>query len=539
VKGETALLTFGIGPVHTFIAQARRIADVWAGSYLLSHLVRQAISELLRDRGGEMVFPWIESEALIPDGLPNRFVCRVPAAQAREIAEAMRARVERFWELLVQEAVGVLAEHGLRPAADLWTAERMPGVLRQTDRLLDISWSWVPESAGYAEAALAGARRFAAARLFQPFVPVAEHGQKCAICGQRSALPNGNPEEVQEAWTRASQKAENDPTSGLARFLRLDQGRLCLVCATKRLFAYLEFEGRRRSSFLAFDRFQPSEEAPYFALVKVDGDRMSRLLGLPPGAIRGGDLESFHREVSQALTRFASGLQTDGSPDLNLRELGSYEVKGNEPPQLIYAGGDDVLFVCDPRDALPLVSRLRDRYQAAFPQARALLVDPGDREPFTLSAGVLFAHAGHPAGLLLSDLEALVKEGAKARAGRDAVAIRLDKRGGAPVEVTFSWSDAQAPNGGWLAALDRLVDQLREGVLSSGQTFSLRLEERTLQGVFTTEEQWRLWLADRLSRRGGAAESAEGLAAEVTPFFVRERTEALRIARFLGREVER
>ena len=72
MSGGTALLTFSIGPVHSFIEQARRISDVWAGSYLLSHLTRQAISEAHRAGGCEMIFPFLPKGSTIPDGLPNR-----------------------------------------------------------------------------------------------------------------------------------------------------------------------------------------------------------------------------------------------------------------------------------------------------------------------------------------------------------------------------------------------------------------------------------------------------------------------------------
>ncbi|HEX7185875.1 MAG TPA: type III-B CRISPR-associated protein Cas10/Cmr2 [Thermoanaerobaculia bacterium] len=535
MKRETALLTFGIGPVHTFIAQARRVADVWAGSYLLSHLVRQAISVLRRDLGGEMVFPFIEGE-LIPDGVPNRFVCRVPADRATEIALAMQANIEGAWDTMVVETVRTLEKYSLRPAADLWIPSRTPGGLRQTDRLLQFSWSWVSEKEGYARASAEGARRFTAARLFRPFPQAAEHGEKCAICGERTALPDGDRGRVRESWEKAEERAKADQGADLERFLRFDQGRLCLVCATKRFFTY--HEERRRSSFKAFDRFQPSDEAPYFALVKMDGDRMGGILGLGPDLVTGGDLETFHRAVSKALTEFARDLRLGNSPDLNLETLGGYEPRG-EAPQLIYAGGDDALLVCDPRDALPLVSLLREHYQRSFASVRDLFQRPEDRERFTSSAAVIFAHSGHPAGLLLRDLEILLKEKAKAEAGRNAVAIRLDKRSGAPSEVAFRWQDEAAPAEGWMKALGGLIDRLARRELSSGQSFSLRLEERTLLGVFQDAGQWQGWLAERLTRNVETAENAEELARQVTPFFLERKSAALRIARFLGREVAR
>ncbi|HEX3126730.1 MAG TPA: type III-B CRISPR-associated protein Cas10/Cmr2 [Thermoanaerobaculia bacterium] len=516
---DTALLTFSIGPVHAFIAQARRLADLWAGSYLLSHLIRQAVSEL-RKHGGEMVFPYLP-EKDIPDGIPNRFVCRVEAVAADEVAGAMARAVQ---DVLTTYARGAaLRLRGYFPFETIWSEEEGG---RQTDHLLDIAWSWVPEEKGYAEAALAGARRFEAVRRFRPFRQSGQPGEKCAICGERTALPDGDRRHVRDAWERAARDSEK---TDLERFLRLDQTRLCLVCATKRLLPVAE---RRESDFVALDRFQPHDDAPYLALVKMDGDRMGRMLGLGPEAVRDGDLEAFHREVSRVLTGLAQGLRRTNSPDLNLAALGGYEPQG-QPPQLLYAGGDDVLFVCDPRDALPLVDLLRAHYLERFEPVRLRLAG-GD--PFTVSAAVLFAHPAHPAGLLLHDVEELLDEVAKERMDRNAVAIRLAKRGGPPVEVAFRWDDPDQP--GWTAALAALIGNVKEGVLTSGQTFNLRLEETTLQDTFDSRpELWKPWLAERLSRNDASGDVKE-LAGRIAPFFIHRRSEALRIARFLGREVQ-
>lgn len=534
MSGATSLLTFGIGPVHTFIAQARRIADVWAGSHLLSHLVRQAMGVVHRDPDARahLIFPFIDKAgSSIPDGVPNRFVCRVPLGREEEIAGRMKAEVERVWNLIGRQALDALSEYGLVPS---------PALTHQTGRLLQIAWSWVPEPPGregYAQAALEGARRYAAARLFRPFAQADELGEKCPICGERTALPDGNRRRVETAWLAAEATAK-ERKDGADRFLRYSQSRLCLVCATKRFFTYVETEERRRSRFLALDEFQPTEDEPYIAMVKLDGDRMGALLSLGADAVQDGELERFHREVSKALTEFASGLQTPGSPALNLAALNGYTPVGRKEPQLLYAGGDDALFVCDPRDALPVAELLRKRYAESFEEARGCLLRKEDRDRLTMSGAIYLAHSGHPAGLLLNDLEKLLKEVAKGRGGRDALAIRLEKRGGAPVNVVLPWN----PREGVCSTIEmkKLVDLLREGGLSSSQTFSLRLEERTLQEVFAKDEdRWQEWLAERLTRNVGTVGQAEDLARRLTPFFVNEQTGALRVARFLGHEVER
>lgn len=543
-----ALLTFSIGPVHTFIAQARRVADLWAGSELLSSLISVAIRKLWEQpaSAAEMVFPYLERERETPPGLPNRFVCEVPAERASEIAAELERAVRAAWRQQAASAVKVLAGEPYRftIGPPLWKGLEPGPVVDQVEAALSCAWSWVPHgegSEGYAQAASEGARQFAASRLFRPFSASEEAGEKCAICGERTALPNGVRADVKSTWEEA-QKSSGSPSD--KGFFRFDQTRLCLVCSTKRLFPRGKGWSHRFEEFQSFEP-QPDGEPggkrlPYLALVEMDGDHLGRLLGLPAAEILGGDVRGFHRAVSQALTRFAGKLRSQDSQDLRLADLNWTRPEKHAPPQLIYAGGEDVRFVCDPRHALPLAMAIEALYRREVAEVVGpLLVDPERRKKLTLSAAILFAHTKYPAGQMFRDVEGLLKRKAKGEGGRDALAIRLAKRGGAPEEEVFRWRElAAGRESTWLESLSNLVDELAGGGLSSGQSFDLRREEQTLASVFGTNgELWQAWLADRLSRGELSAGHAKELAQRLVPFFVAGKTSALRIARFLGREV--
>ncbi len=534
-RPATALLTFRIGPVHTFIAQARRVADLWTGSAVLSRLIEEAIRVVLAQPGCAMVFPFVPvpaagEEPRLPAGLPNRFVARVPAGQGAEIAARMRAAVEERWNALVGAAAKVLERYDFVIDADIWSDPPQVGRPRQTDHVLEIAWSLVEEPGDYAAASLEGARIFTAARRFRPFPQIEETGEKCAVCGERTALPNGIRQTVRDAWVRAEALSRKS-RSGDHAFFRLDQTRLCLVCSTKRL--YPKVADCPDAWFSDFRYFEPREDERgegfhYFALLKVDGDRMGEILSRGPALVRDGRVEELHREVSSALAGFADSLRSQESPNLNLEALGSY-VPAGKRPQLIYAGGDDVLVVCDPRDALPLALRLRARYEKELLPLRDRLAGGGIEEAFTVSGAVLFAHTKHPAGLLFGDLEKLLKRKAKQEAGRDALALRLDKRGGVPVEVAIKWDD--------LGDFAKLVTLLSDGELSSKLTYHLREDEDVVASVFTTPEQWKDWLADRIGRGGMGDAAAREIARLMVPFFNSGRSQALRIVRFLATEV--
>lgn len=562
---STALLTFSIGPVHTFIAQARRVADLWAGSSVLSHLIASGI-RALRAKGGTMVFPALADGVDPPEGLPNRFVARVSAARAGDIAGHLESTVRNEWRRLAADTVRLLADepYAMSVSPQIWRRDQDEDGCDQIDAALECAWSWVPEEGdsreAYAQASLAGAERFAASRLFRPFRQREELREKCAICGERTALPDGDRDRVRESWQRA-EKAAKEKDERNQGFFRVDQTRLCLVCATKRFFPLITAtEGERPARFQAFDAFEPPlnelaeddplkrrrireknrERLPYFALVAMDGDHLGRVLGWRAGEVKGGDLEGFHRAVSEVLSGFAECLRSPSSQDLNLGSLRGVTTRGRRPPQLIYAGGEDVLFVCDPRDALPAARAIREEYQRRFSQAVfPLVLRDAPEKAFTISAGILIAHTKHPAGLLFRGVLDLLDRKAKGEARRDAVALRLIKRGGVPVEVAFRWDD-RTPCGdvSWVEAFDRLTERLRSPGLASRQSFNLRQEEETLFAVLGKDpERWRGWLAERLSRGVHSAAQAQELAAELVPFFVERRTAALRVARFLGREV--
>ncbi len=535
-----ALLTFSIGPVHSFISQARRVADVWAGSDLLSHLMGTAIGAL-HDRGGETVFPAFGDD-LTASGLPNRVVCRVPRDSVQDTAEAMEKAVLDEWDRQVVEAVRVLQGVGLRPHPRLWSPTASRGE-RQTDHVFDIAWSWVPEAPSYAEAACKGASRYAASRVFRPFQTIHEHDEKCALCGVRTALPDGDRDRVRQAWADA--ETEADGTADQI-FFRFGQGRLCLVCATKRLYTR---SGAKRALFYALDAFhtaqarededRPPENPPYVALVACDGDRMGEVLSWGVDRVQ-GQISEFHKALSNALSRFARSLRSaepGNLTHLNLETLG--HTSSAVHPQLIYAGGDDVLVVCAPEDALPVARKINDHYRKTL-QVLAEYLAPENLQLLSLSGAILYGHGRNPAGLLFREVERLLHDRAKEHAGRDALAIRLEKRSGKPIEVAFKWAKPVGSDTTltWPEALDDLVDHIREGALSSTQTFNLRREEEVLTEVFEPEH-WEPWLADRLSRSERSTAGATGLAERIAPFFIHRKTPALRIARFLGREVTR
>jgi CRISPR-associated protein Cmr2 len=511
---RTALLTFSIGPVHSFIGQARRIADLWAGSEILSE-VTSAAMKVLSTSGAMPIFPAPLSTGVLPLGLPNRFVARVPEAEAETIAHKMTQKVQEKWAGIVSRAVTTLSGVGIDARAELADENAL------WRDALTTAWSWVREDGDYVKASTEGASLFAASRVYRPFGQSSEKaGIKCAICGERNALPNGRLDDVRSAWESARKLVENKP---LSKYFRMDQGRLCLVCAAKRL--YPESNDKiAATKFDSFEKFQPDENRPYFAVVTMDGDNLGkRLMGTP--AMSGPRLEEYQRDVSHVLSTFAEKLRTKSSAALNLANLVE-SLAPDHPPQLIYAGGEDVLFVADPRDAIPMAAAIQRLYSSMFDAKPGL-----SSKDFTISAAVVLAHTSVPAGTLFNDAERLLKEKAKTDSKRNSVAVAMHKRSGHPVQVAFRWNED------WVQRVTEICDAMRNRKLASRQTYDLAEADQILKEVFgKKDEEWTAWLRYRLGQGEFSSAHADELVSLLKPFFVNRKTEALRIARFIAVE---
>lgn len=140
---EVALLSLSIGPVQPFIAAARKMEDLWAGSHLLARLSWEAMRVVCERLGPDAIlFPrlrgvpqvdlWLREQCGLPPelfkscewsnsggtdsnplfsaALPNRFVAVVPASQAKEIAETVERSVRDWLQKLGDSVVHELLE---------------------------------------------------------------------------------------------------------------------------------------------------------------------------------------------------------------------------------------------------------------------------------------------------------------------------------------------------------------------------------------------------------------------------------------------
>ena len=110
----THLFLFTIGPVQSFIAQARKTRDLYAGSRLLSELVLTGMDVFVK-YGGEVIFPKSRSTSQ-----PNRFLGRIDEDKLKEkelngakltlrkLGKNIEKEVESQWQNVAKNSVAVL-----------------------------------------------------------------------------------------------------------------------------------------------------------------------------------------------------------------------------------------------------------------------------------------------------------------------------------------------------------------------------------------------------------------------------------------------
>lgn len=139
---------FTLGPVQSFVAQARRTRDFWAGSFLLSYLSAVAMRAVQKQHG-EILFPaanerflaWLEGNP--GDGspkptqgeVPNRFKARVPGGfDAQLVVDSVHRAWSELAELVWRRDIEGRAAAGIRETGtrEIWT--------RQVETFWDMAW---------------------------------------------------------------------------------------------------------------------------------------------------------------------------------------------------------------------------------------------------------------------------------------------------------------------------------------------------------------------------------------------------------------
>lgn len=278
LNSQCAFLLFTLGPVQSFIAQARKTQDLYWGSFLLSFLSWVAIREVIQEYGPDaVIFPelnghplvdhWLKTEKGVPltndnsdqfqlPALPNRFLAIIPADEVKEAGEKAEEAVRREFKLIAEL---ILQRNKINKPGGFdsqvnnflevyWVAVPWPdgwqevltrlepyfsaGKTTEVKELLD----WVevhgeyPPNAGTAYSLIYAftEKALGSRKNSRQFSQLEEKGRKCSTCGSRNVLFYRNGESRYRG-----QEAIQLPASFPLKYAQEGEG-LCGICFTKR-----------------------------------------------------------------------------------------------------------------------------------------------------------------------------------------------------------------------------------------------------------------------------------------------------------------
>ncbi|SMF95240.1 CRISPR-associated protein Cmr2 [Methylomagnum ishizawai] len=558
---------FTLGPVQSFVAQARRTRDFWAGSFLLSWLSAVAMREV-EAQGGKIVFPGLDlafRDALTggakqrgpqQGSVPNRFKAQVGPGFAPEQVDvavwmAWKALAELVWREDLAELVGKI-DDGSKSKTGRPKIERL--WRNQIGGFWEMTWCLTGDPL---ESDLLDRRKN-----WRTYLPPPQSGAKCAVMEGWQELSGAKPPPKSKDGLEqaAAERERPDFWARVRAHLRTsdlrDDERLCAIAFVKRRFHrhfhrlqgvtmpggwtlygwrietgvpsvgfmaavpwladliadhdkvadgvlealyenglalagdHDEWRTRIRCVESALDsrpgskawelarldgsvffpdlygsQFKGKGDAeknamrealarlgrgtppPFYALLLMDGDNLGKSLsnGVPETGdpkTRRQAAEKRERLIALALEKFTARVSGSNKPvdTVALPDKGTVDLHDGF---LVYAGGDDVLALLPVRSALECARKLRQDYLECFGEAhRVLGIDPAKRIPCSISAAIQFVHVHCPLTRVLRDAHHLLDEIAKDGCGRDALAVRVVKPGGATLEWAMPWETA-------------------------------------------------------------------------------------------------
>lgn len=499
------LFLFTITPVQSFVEQARKTQDLYAGSFLLSHLCRTAARKMKEDYNGRIIFPDIDNKSI-----PNRFLAVVETAEARlpEVGRILQEASETEFRRIANAVVENLA------------INKPEGFDGQISSYFTVNWVFIPFEGSAYERSYTGIESIMGAmktvRVFQQF-PDSEKGRKCTVCGDRNIKfyrsKNGESEHAIKKKKLFSgvvfivNDKENDGHRKLEpRYLQSGEG-LCAVCFTKRcldkvfnvrneynpdfpstaeiaLFDALE-KLKELTGSLTFGKYEPQgvfalmssfrnntekEDtkklhsalknnkiscSPYYAVMLFDGDSMGEWLS--GDKIKGGQLKEFHETLTKSLGEFAGEVR-----DTIKRPMGV----------TVYAGGEDFLGFFNLSKLLNGMRTLRDKFDGMVNKPlKPFFADTS--LDMTFSAGVVIAHIKTPLSEVLSWARKMEHEAKGIDDDKDAFSIAVLRHSGDIDKTVSKWKvgDLYATE-----ILREISDELTSDRLSDTFINSLNIE---------------------------------------------------------------
>lgn len=471
------LFLLTVTPVQSFIIAARKTQDLYAGSYILSHLCRVSVYKAKSHYNAEIIFPNTDLKSL-----PNRLLAVFDTENDEKLTD-----IGWDMEQTVLKEFSAMADQ-LICRLNLPPHEDFP---KQINNYFQVFWTFYPlKERTYAEAYRQIEASLNSIKNVRNFDQLAEEGRKCTVTGEHNVLYYKDNENKRKKIKGAIFVSERIPDKYLAPGEALGGIAIVKRCADR--FFGEEFNSRFPSTsrvalmnalnklamknseyhnildreFEEQDIFalkngiktvkdQLAEKvykqldtykiacSPYYAVLLFDGDSMGTWLS-GVKLKNGVSLQKFHIELSEKLGSFA--------------KLAEEQVLVPPKGITVYAGGDDFLGLVNLSYLLEVIKELREQFEHTID-----LSEFTDKK-LTFSAGVAVGHYKTPLTEVLAWARRMEKEAKKIDMGKDAFGLAILKHSGEINKTVYKWKC----NGDWTTDLvDKLISYIKNDFSST------------------------------------------------------------------------
>ncbi len=451
---------YTVGPVQSYIEQAVKLHDLYAGSRILSSLIKTALEIISTGADNKIIFPYFkEGEQGKIISFPNRCVSIIESddinAFAIELDKAVKDKYKgNILKNLQGEKLDIVEKQLEEHLKTYWVA-----------MLYDDDSSYV-EQYKKLETSMGALKNI---RFFEQSSNCSNYFKKCNICGERSAVfEKGKFLKEKEKLCavcyqkRSYDKAETASFPSTASislcyweqilksdapdlyngYRELFSGKLPEQCwyaagIEKSKLEEQEFENidiaAVRKKLKNIDKYMKERHPEvikyrYYSILAFDGDSMGKWIS---GIYFKENIDTAEAQIalSKALGSFAdwvkSEIRTDGFGDKS--KVGS----------VIYAGGEDFLGVVPLNNLFLTMDLLRCKFKELVSDVIRKYIKE-DKE-LTLSMGVCIAHYKSPLHHVLKLVLSMVKEAKEYRDEKNMFAVTLIKRSGEMLKTILPW----------------------------------------------------------------------------------------------------
>ena len=504
MSGNQYLFLFTIGPVQSFIAQARKTRDLYAGSQIISELTDAAMAGVSEQNdANSFVYPDKASGSK-----PNRFLAKVNTDDIQAFGVTIETVVRTKWAQLATKSFHLaglsknlpildkafIADLSKRSCLKL-IARQSTIAARQISEFPDIYWAAIEyDGTEYASKLRKLKQLLVGVKNVRTFCQLDEvkGSRKCALDGQRTALfyrpvidANGkerepnflscekqrvkkwiDPGEALSAVSLVKRYCQKDhegfPATAEIALMNLIDEKKWKKSYEKYFDGEIDYQlfykenlteknlqkqdikkktkGDLDEIIKAFGELTGENPTKYYALLLFDGDDFGKLWSVER-LREGGSLEDFERKLAERLHNYAE--KARGCLD---------RPKGKS----IYAGGDDFLGFVNLNSLFDVMRELRVTFDEFVSEPLKEHLNEG--QAITFTAGVAIAHYKTPLGEVLKKARTVEKK-AKDVPGKDAYGIAVMKHSGETREGFLKFYVAGQTD--TLSALKRVVGELK------------------------------------------------------------------------------